>query len=258
MHTEVLRHELRNRRTPVAVLSLVLVAFAFFVLGISSGLQTTISDLTDAMPEAVTAFIPVGPGGYAVGELFNLLAPFVLIAYAVMTGAALIAGEEEAGTMAVLSAQPLSRRSLLAQKLGGLAITLATITVVFAAGSALSTAVFEIDGLTTSGIAAASVHLYLLALLFGAVALAVGALTGSASLASGVGGGLAVIAWVANSMLPVAHLDAWTVLSPWHYYVAGEPLAHGVHVPHLLVLAVLTALVVVVALVAFTRRDLKG
>ena len=258
MRTEVLRHELHDRRTPVMVLALVLVVFAFFVLGISSGLQSTISDLTEAMPEAVTAFIPVGPGGYAVGELFNLLAPLVLIAYAVMTGAALVAGEEEAGTMAVLSAQPLSRRSLLVQKAAGLALTLAVITALFAAGSALSSAVFDIEGLTASGIAAAGVHLYLLALLFGSVALAVGAFTGSPSLASGVGGGLAVIAWVANSMLPVAHLDAWTVLSPWHYYVAGEPLAHGVHGPHLLVLFVLVALVVVVALVAFTRRDLKG
>ncbi|WP_338751350.1 ABC transporter permease [Janibacter alittae] len=258
MSTDVLTRELNDRRTPIAAISAVLVVFAFFVVGISSGLQSTISDLTDAMPEAVTAFIPVGPGGYVVGELFNLMAPLALIAYAVMTGAALIAGEEQAGTMAVLSAQPVSRRSMLAQKALGLAVTLAAITLVFAVAVALSAAFFDIEGLTATNIAAACLHLYLLALLFGAVALATGSLTGNPGLASGVGGGLAVAAWVANSMLPVADLDDWARISPWHYYVGSEPLANGLDATHLLVLALLTALALVVAFVSFDRRDLKG
>lgn len=258
MSTDVLRRELSDRRTPIAALGAVLVVFAFFVVGISSGLQSTISDLTDAMPEAVTAFIPIGPGGYAVGELFNLMAPLALIAYGVMMGAALIAGEEESGTMSVLSAQPVSRRSILAQKSLGLAATLAAITAVFAAASALSAAFFDIDGLTAANIAAACLHLYLLALLFGAVALATGALTGNPGVAAGVGGGLAVAAWVANSMLPVADLEEWARLSPWHYYVGSEPLANGVDATHLLVLGLLTALALVVAFVSFDRRDLKG
>lgn len=258
MSREVLRRELNDRRTSIAVLTAVLVVFAFFVLGISSGLQGTMDDLTDAMPDAVTAFIPVGPGGYAVGELFNLIAPLALIAYAVMTGAALIAGEERAGTMAVLSAQPISRRSILAQKGVGLAASLAAITAVFAAASGLAAVFFDVEGLSVANIAAACLHLYLLALLFGAIALATGSLTGNPGLAAGVGGGLAVAAWVSNSMLPVADLESWSWLSPWHYYVAGEPLSNGVDAGHLFVLALLTVLVLIVAVVGFDHRDLKG
>ncbi len=258
MSAEILTRAMTSRRVPVAALGVVLAIFAFFVLGISSGLEDMMADLTDAMPEAVTAFIPLGPGGYAVGELFNLIAPLALIAYAVMTAAAATAGEEKAGTMALLSAQPVTRRSILAQKAFGLAGTLAAVTIVFGVATVLSAALFGIDALTPGHLAAACLHLYLLSLLFGAITLAVGALTGDPGIASGVGGGLAVAAWVSNSMLPIANLDAWARISPWHYYVSSEPLAHGVDLTHVLILAGLIVLSVAIALFAFDRRDLEG
>lgn len=258
MSAEILTRELTDRRTPVAALSAVLVILAFFVTGISSGLESTMQALTNAMPKAVTAFIPIGPGGYGVGELFNLMAPLVLIAYAVMTGAAATAGEEQAGTMSMLSAQPVSRRSILAQKGLSLAGGLAVVTLVFGAATAISAALFGVDALTTAHVAAACLHLYLLALLFGAVTLAAGTLTGNPSITAGIGGGLAVAAWVSASMLPVAGLDGWARLSPWYYFSSGEPLANGIDLTHVLVLAVLTALAAAIAFVAFDRRDLKG
>lgn len=258
MSVEILSREFSARRTPVISLSVVLAVFAVFTVGISSGLETMIEDLTDAMPDALTAFIPSGPGGYPIGELFNMIAPLILIGYTVMTGAAATAGEERAGTMAVLSAQPVSRHSILTQKALGLAGTVAIMTIVLGATTAISAVGFGLDELTPAHIVAACLHLFLLALFFGGVTLAAGSLTGNPSIAAGIGGGLAVIAWVSNSMLPIAELDAWTRLSPWHYYASSEPLANGVDVTHLLTLAVLTAITVVIALLAFDRRDLKG
>lgn len=258
MPADVLTHEITGRRTPVAALAAALTVFAILVIGLSSGLEQTMQVITEQMPEAITAFIPAGPGGYAVGELFNLIAPLALIAYAVMTGAALIAGEEESGTMSVLSAQPVSRKSLLAQKAAGLAGTLAVVTFIFGTASAVSAELFAIEGLTTGNIAATCVHLYLLALLFGTIALAVGSLTGHPGAATGVGGGLAVAAWVSDSMLPIADLDAWARISPWHYYLSSEPLTNGIDLTHLLVLAGATVIVLALAFVAFNGRDLKG
>ncbi|MDJ0361943.1 ABC transporter permease subunit [Rhodococcus sp. H29-C3] len=258
MSTDIFTRELTDRRMPVAALGVVLALFAFFVTGISSGLEDVMTDLTDAMPDAVTAFIPAGPGGYAIGELFNLIAPLALIAYAVITAAAATAGEEKVGTMALLSAQPVTRRSILAQKAFGVGAALAAVTIVFGAATVLSAMLFGVDELTPRHIAAACLHLYLLALLFGAITLAAGAVAGDPGIATGVGGGLAVAAWVSNSMLPIAHLDAWARISPWYYYVSSEPLSHGVDLPHILLLVVLTLAAATIAAFAFDRRDLKG
>ncbi|UJH70361.1 ABC transporter permease subunit [Ornithinimicrobium sp. INDO-MA30-4] len=73
--------------------------------------------MTDAFPEALNAFIGTdAPGGYVVNELFELMAPLAMVAFAVTGGAAAIAGEEQRGTMGMLIAQPLSRRHVLTSK----------------------------------------------------------------------------------------------------------------------------------------------
>ncbi|MEG3629769.1 hypothetical protein [Streptomyces poriticola] len=59
-------------------------------------------------------------------------------------------------------------------------------------------------------------------------------------------------------MLPLAGLDGWSELSPWHYYAGSDPLANGISPPHLLVLAAITALAVMAGLRRFEHRDLKG
>lgn len=258
MSTDVMTHELGTRKGPVLALSAALALFAFGGLGAASGLQETIGDLTDSFPEALSAFIPADvPGGYVVGEVFNLVAPLILIAWTVMTGAALLAGEEEAGTMAVLASMPVSRRALLASKAAALAAGLAAVTAVFAGVVLLAEAAFGI-GLTAGNVLATCVHLLLLALFFGVLALAVGAVTGSPGIATGVAGGVAAIAYVSDAMLPLADLDSLARLSPWHYYAGSTPLANGFDALHAVVLAALILVAAIIAVVGLERRDLKG
>lgn len=258
MSVEVLTKDLRERFLPVAALSIGISALTVGGLGIYSGMSGTLDDLTKDFPDELMAFMGGdAPGGYVVGEVFNLLAPMVLVAYAVMTGAAATAGEEERKTLGMVLGAPVSRTGMLVAKAGGLVVALAVSTGLFLLAAAGAATWFDV-GLQTGDVVATAIHLGSLALFFGALAMAVGSAIGRPAVAAGVAGGVAVLSYLANSILPLAELDRWAELSPWFYYAGSEPLANGFDLTHFVVLLVLAALAFVAALLAFNRRDLKS
>jgi ABC-2 type transport system permease protein len=255
---ELLTHEVRQRRTGSVTLGLVLGGFGFFALAISGSLGQLLSDLTKNLPDSLNAFVGSNvPGGYVVGETFTLIAPIALVAYAVVVGASAVAGEERDGTMAMLSAQPVTRTRVLLAKAGGLALSLVAVAAMFWAGMALAGAVYS-STLSARGLLGGVAHLLFLGLAFGAVALAFGAATGRPEVASGAAGGIAVAAYLTNAMLPLAGLGRWAQLSPWYYALGSDPLRHGIDLGHLGVLGGLAMIALVVAVATFRRRDLRG
>lgn len=258
MSGDVMINDLRDRRTPTLVISAALAALAAFAISIGAGMGDVLNDMAESFPEAVNEFIGAdAPGGYVVSEVFELIAPLALIAFAVTAGASVIAGEEQRKTMSMLMAQPLTRTSVLTAKVLSVLLTLAFAVVAFWAAIAIAVSVIDIE-LTIGDTTAASVHLFALAAFFGAVALAAGAATGRPDLALAVGGGLAALSYLAKSMLGLANLDQWAQLSPWYYYSGGDPISVGINYAHLAVLAGLTAIALVVAYRSFATRDLKG
>lgn len=258
MSNAVLTKDLAERRMAVLALGAVLAVFTVAALAISAGLQETIDDISAGFPDVLNAFIGADvPGGYVVAEVFNLIAPLTLVTYAVLTGASAIAGEEEDGTMDLLAAQPVTRHTILAEKAGGLGIALAAAMVLFGAAAVSASAALGI-GVSATGIMATCVHLFMLAATLGSLALAIGAATGRPSLAAGIAGVVAAISYVTNAMLPIAGLDGWTRLSPWHYFAGSDPLTNGFDFAHFLVLAGLIVAALAVAFATFERRDLKG
>ncbi len=258
MSTEVLTKDLRERAVPVAALSIGVGLLTIGALGVYSGMSDTLDDLTKDFPDELMAFMGGdAPGGYVVGEVFNLIAPLALVAYAVMTGASATAGEEERKTMGMVMGTPVSRTGMLISKAGGLVLSLVVATGLFLLAAVGASTWFDV-GLQTGNVAATVLHLGSLALMFGAVAMAVGAATGKPGLAAGAAGGLAVVSYLAKSMLPLADLDRWAELSPWFYYAGSEPLTNGFDLAHFLVLLVLAAVAFGAALLTFNRRDLKG
>lgn len=258
MSTDVMTHELGTRKGPVLALSAALALFAFGGLGAASGLQETIGDLTDSFPEALSAFIPADvPGGYVVGEVFNLVAPIAVVAYGISGGASILAGEEQTKTMGMLVSQPVSRTSILWAKAGALALGLVVAVALFWGGLALGAWAFDVE-LSPASAAAGSLHLLFLALAFAALSFAVAAATGRPQIATAAIGTVAVVAYFMQAMLPLAGYDTAAEASPWYYYLGSDPLTNGVDLAHLGVLAGITAAALAVAAWAFPRRDLKG
>ena len=111
-------------------------------------------------------------------------------------------------------------------------------------------------GLGLQGVVAVNLSLVLLALLYGAIALLVGALTGNRGLAAGIAAALAVIAFFSNSMASLVDiLEIPQKLSPFYWYIGNEPLANGFSWFHISLLVVVTLAIFALAVVAFQHRD---
>jgi ABC-2 type transport system permease protein len=140
------------------------------------------------------------PPGYLQGTVFALLGPLLVLMMAVSTGTRAVAGDEEAGTLDLLLAHPVSRTRLVLERFGALAAAVAWLGLVFWAATVAAVAAADL-GVGTGRIAAATAGLVLLALDFGSVALAAGARSGRRGLTllaavSLVMGGLAL--WSLN------------------------------------------------------------
>lgn len=259
MSAELLTHEIRQRRVGAGVLAGILGVFGALALGIADALSGFVDEMTASFPEALRTFVGAGtPGGYVVGEMFSLIFPIAVVAFGIIVGAGALAGEERDGTMAILSAQPMSRSRMLWTKATGVMLALVAVVAVNWVVMAIFIAADATD-LTVTGLTGGTLHLLALGLAFAAIALSVAAASGRPGLGSSVAGGIAVVAYLTATMLPIAGLDTWARLSPWYYYVlASDPLRAGANLADLGIFAAVIAVAMTVAALAFRGRDLKG
>jgi ABC-2 type transport system permease protein len=114
----------------------------------------------------------------------------------------------------------------------------------------------DFAGGSRANLAAVSLQLALFGVTFAALAFAVGAATGRRGLALGVSAGVAVLAYLANSVLPQVESLAWARnLSPFHWYLGGSPLTNGLQPAGSLLLLATSAVLVGAGTYAFTHRD---
>jgi ABC-2 type transport system permease protein len=220
-------------------------------------------ELFNTLPQAYRAIFTAGgqldlstPAGYLGIELMGFLGPALMAVYAIGTGAAAIAGEEGRGGLEVTLSAPVARGRVLAERAAALLIDLTAV----AAAAGLAMWVFSVAfgmHLGTGAIESAATALGIFGFFTGAVALAVGAATGSAALARSVAALVAVASYLLNAMAQVtSSLKPARPLSPFYLLFGNEPLQHGLRAAAVLsVLAVSLALMVIGGIV-FARRDL--
>lgn len=211
------------------------------------------------MPEAlVTALgydqIATAPG-YLASTVFGLLGPALLLVFAIGLGARLIAGQEEDGTLELEFAAPVSRRSLLLERLAALWLGAFALVAVI---TGTSIAIVQGMGIEVGviEILAGGTGLLLLTAGFGTVAFGIGAATGRRGLALGAGAGLAVLAYVFNAIGPLLDASWMLQVSPFSWYLEGDPLVAGFVWWRIGLLATLPIVFGALGLVRFERRDL--
>ncbi len=198
------------------------------------------------------------PAGYLNTELFNFFAPLLLLLFAVGAGARAIAGEEEKQTLDVLLSTPIPRRRIVIDKFDAMLVAGALISVALWLSVPVTGPPFGLNaGLVD--LTAAVFMCFLLAMAFGAIALAIGAATGRRALAVGVTAGIAGGTYLLDLLVPaVSSIEFLQLLSPFHYYLGAEPMMRGLDVTGSLVLAGIAIVAFGVALVLFERRDLAA
>lgn len=223
-----------------------------------------IDELLDSYPEALRAFIGASSGldfsspqGYLQTEAFSFLLPLLLLLFGIGAGANAIAGEEERGTIELLLGAPLRRERLVLEKLAAVCSAVVLLGIVTWAALWLGALAVGMD-IAAAKLAAATTSLVLLALVFTTLALLIGAATGSKGLAVAVASGLALAAYVLDSLANlVEQLEPLQPLSPFYLYRAAEPLRHGLDPVHALALAGLSLAFAALAPAAFGRRDAR-
>jgi ABC-2 type transport system permease protein len=220
------------------------------------------NDVINQMPKALRDLFTAGIGvdfgsgaGYVYMEMLSFMAPMLVLLYAVGAGAGAIAGEEERRTLDLLLSTPVSRTRLLLEKFA--AMCAGVLAIVLAMGIALVAFGAAADmGLDTANIAASMLHLALLGLVFGALALAAGAATGRMTVARGLAGLLAVVTYLINGFAPsVSWLHPIQKASPFYQYIGADPIRHGLSLAAVGIAAATVAVLIAAAVWAFDRRD---
>jgi ABC-2 type transport system permease protein len=220
--------------------------------------------LIDEMPKAYRALFSVTSGadftsavGYLNTELLSFMAPLLVLVYAIGAGSSAIAGEEDRHTLDLLLANPVSRTRVLLEKFaalaGGVAGLMAALWVALVALGAVA-------GMHAPVVnsAAAVVHLGLLGVEFGALALLTGAVTGHLAASRAVPALLAVVSYLFNGFGQlVSWLRPLRPISPFYAYNGHDPLRSGPWTAGIVIVVLTTAVVVAAAAVAFGRRDVR-
>jgi ABC-2 type transport system permease protein len=196
------------------------------------------------------------PQGYLGGSVYGLLVPLLVAIFMIGAGARSVAGDENAGTLDLVLAHPVSRTRLALSRFAGTVVGMVAVAALLFLAMLALRGPADLGAITVARFAAMNVHLALLGVFFGALAFAVGAATGSRAAALGAGAAVAVLGYLANGVFPQVAALAWTQDgSPFHWYSGGEPLTHGLQWGGLLTLALVSAALVTVGTMTFTRRD---
>ncbi|HXV33630.1 MAG TPA: ABC transporter permease subunit, partial [Gaiellaceae bacterium] len=217
MRVEVAVQALRERRRSLVWWSLGVVALVALTVAFYPSIRDdpSINAYVEDLPESLRGLFAGGeldiasPAGYLNSQIFALMAPLVLLVFAVGAGAGAVAGEEEKGTLDFLLAHPLRRRSYALQRFLALTAHVGALSLVLLLTTWLGSLAVDLE-IGFDRLVSASASVGLLALLFGTLALAVGSVRPGRARAIAVAAGVAVAAWLLDGLgQAVDLLDAW-------------------------------------------------
>jgi ABC-2 type transport system permease protein len=257
----VTRWVLREQRRSLVLWAVSLAAITAMYLAFYPSMATDeMEAVMQGLPEALMSGMGwdrIATGsGYLESTIYGLLAPALLLVFGIAAGARLLAGHEEDGSLELEGTAPISRRQLLLERYAALAFGLLVLCAALAVATLVLVPVLAME-VSAANILAATLGLWLFVLAMATVTFAVGAATGRRALALGVGAGLAVLAYVTDTLGEMMEGGEWlSAISPFGWYLGGDPLTQGVDVGGAALLAALVVVAVLAGLLRYDRRDL--
>jgi ABC-2 type transport system permease protein len=265
--TAVLVHAVARRRRGLLGWSLgligvvALVALSYPAIRGNTELDRTFSRLSPG----TRALLGLGDGarltaptGYLDSQFFANLLPVLLLVFGIGAGAWSIAGDEAAGTLELLLANPVSRTTVAVARFVAVAAMLAGLGVVAAVSLLAARGPAGLDAVGAGHVVAAVGATAALGLAYAAVAFAVGAAGAGRGTAIGVAATAAVVGFalegVGQAVRPLRPVRA---VMPWHWLLDADPLRHGPSWQSLGWPLLLTVVLAAVGVLAFRRRDLR-
>jgi len=221
----------------------------------------TFTELIENYPsgllEAINYTSITTPAGYLSATVYGLVVAVLMTVFAIAAGTRIIAGEEEAGILDLTLAQPVSRPAVALQRFAALATAVLVMVGVFLLAMLAVASPAQFDTIPLVNFVAMHLHLWAFTVMFGALAFAIGAATGRRSLAWGISGGVAVLAYAASGIIPQAEGLAWVRdYSVFTWLNGNTPLSNGADPAQVLLMVGVSAAFVAIGVVTFARRDI--
>ncbi|RJP35372.1 MAG: hypothetical protein C4536_00720 [Actinobacteria bacterium] len=253
---------LRDRRVSLIWWAVGLTLFVVLTIAVYPSMRNnpSIQDYAESsadLMKAIAGSIDItSPVGYLNSQLFFMMLPIIMSILAISIGSDALAGEEGRGTLDLLLSAPLPRRRAVVEKFATMVMAVTLEAVVLYAGMALLALATSMD-ISYLNMAEATFGLVFLALVFGTLALLLGAASGSKGLSIGIAAALGLGTLLLNSLgLIIEALDPWRRITPIYYYSENNPLANGLNWIHVLILVAITAVFLGASLFFFEHRDI--
>lgn len=252
--------DLRLRRRSMIGYTVGMASYAFIIVALYPSFRddASLNKLTENGNTVAALFGATGPltsaAGWLNSNLYANFVPLIVLLLAIGYGAASIAGQDEDRTLGLVATLPLSRRRLVAEKFATLCllaipVALATMLCV------LVGPVFQLH-ISIGNLIGATVGVVLLAIDFGALAMLIGAATGSRGTAVGITSAIAAAAYIISSLAPVVHwLHPIRFASPFFYAVGDGQIVRGLRTDWAAVLLGVAILLGIATAEAFDRAD---
>ena len=259
MLANVFTKTVRDRWKGEAIAAVTMAAMLLFGMAVYRDVDLSLyTDLPAAMRSLVGISETADAASLAYAAIYASYGALVIAGLAIFMGSGSIAGEEQKGTLGLLLGNPKSRTTVLVSKAGAMTLLTAGGTLVLWGAGVVVPDVLNVD-VTGMLIGAFMFHLFVNAIFYGFLALAVGAWTGSSKMAGGVATAVMVLSFFAVGLLPL--VEGWESAAkafPWYYYDAGNPVVNGIDWGHMAVLLGGIVVFSIAALVGVNRRDLKN
>jgi ABC-2 type transport system permease protein len=215
-----------------------------------------IANYPDALKRALNLQDLTSPAGYLNSTVFGIPLLLLVTIYVISAATRAVAGDEESGALDLLLAYPVSRTSLvLARMCSMVAVLIGMGLVVFAVLLMVRGPV----GLSVSAshLAAVTVMWILLGCCLGSIALLVSAWVGRRSATLAISAGIALLAYLADSFLPLIKHFSWIGdISPYRWFTGGNPLSNGIQAGDCALMLATALVATTLAIGALNRRDL--
>jgi ABC-2 type transport system permease protein len=199
------------------------------------------------------------PAGFVTGEIFSLTAPIAIIVLLAGMGGRAMAGEEELHTMGLLLGNPVARSEVVVRKAVAMLAYAIAFGLATAAGVWIGVLLGGQEEISLSGVVSTAALLALFGLVFGGVALLVGAATGRRRISTWATTGVAVATWFMFTFLPLTESARGAAdFSPFQWYLGTDPMVNGMDWTGAALLAATFVVLVAVSIPLFERRDLRG
>ncbi|SOD71024.1 ABC-2 type transport system permease protein [Jatrophihabitans sp. GAS493] len=218
--------------------------------------SAAISSYPASLKQALNLQDLTSPVGYLNATVFGIPLLLLTTIYVVSAATRSVAGDEESGALDLILAYPVSRSSLV------LARMLAMVAVLVGWGVVLFGVVLLLRAPTglsigVSALAAETFTWLLLGCSLAGISLLISAAIGHPSNSLGIAAGVMLLAYLADSFIPLIDGLAWVRnLSPYYWFVGSDALSNGLSLWHCALLAGTAVAATALAAVALNRRDI--